>query len=383
MRAVVVSADVGESHAQMAAALVRELERRPDVEKVTLLNGFYILGRPLAGTLQRGFRFHVGRVKWSYDLAYHLFTRLRPARRLGEAALRLLGGRALARALRPHHPDVVVSTYPVMNPILAALRSDGRLRCPAAAVVGPLGGLAFWVQPGLDLHLMLYPEAIDAARELAGPIAAQPVRPLVDPAFFEPLSQARAQEVLGLDPDARHVLISGGGWGVGDLAGAIDAALTIAGTHVIALTGRGREGREALERRHAGDPRVSVLGFTQQMRDFLCAVDAFVTTTAGISCLEARLCGTPTICYGFHVGHVRDNVRALRERGLADVATSPGQLRSALEARLGGARIPAPALGGLPSGAELTVKLARGEIDAAPRVKASDGPAAPVAIASS
>jgi processive 1,2-diacylglycerol beta-glucosyltransferase len=360
-RVVVVSADVGESHAVMARALVRELDQRPDVASVTLLNDFALLGGRLSNVLTRGYRFHLGEVQWSYDLAYRLFTRVRVAKRFGEEALYLLGGRAMARAIEPRRPDVVVSTHPVLNPVLAGLRRSGRLRCPAAAVVGPMGGHDFWALPGIDLHLALYEQAVPSVERLARGAAARAVRPLIAADFFEPLTRAKARAAAGLDEDRRTVVVSGGGWGVGDIDGAIGACLALPDTDVIAIAGRNDALRRTLQSHHGYDPRVSVLGYSTQMRELLCGADAFVTTTAGSSIQEARACGAQTVCYGFLIGHVRDNVNALAEHGVARAATSPAELTEALSAALREGRRPAPSFRGLPTAAELTIALARGD----------------------
>jgi UDP-N-acetylglucosamine:LPS N-acetylglucosamine transferase len=359
VRVLVVSADVGESHAVMARALASELEQHPEVDEVVLLNEFAVLGDRLSRLLTRGYRFHLGRVQWSYDLAYRLFTGVHLAKRFGEVALYALGGRALASAIEPHRPDVVVSTHPVLNPALAGLRESGRLKCRAAAVVGPLGGHDFWALPGLDQHLVLYEEALENVERLAGPGSARPVRPLIAPEFFEPLSRAEARAALGMDESRSVIVISGGGWGVGDIEGAIRSALALSDTDVVAVTGRNDALRQTLQSRHGYDQRVSVLGYTTRMRELLSAADAFVTTTAGSSIQEARACGAPTVCYGFLIGHVRDNVNALAEHGLARTATNPHELTGELAGALRNGRRPIPSLHQLPSAAEVTVRLAR------------------------
>jgi UDP-N-acetylglucosamine:LPS N-acetylglucosamine transferase len=358
-RALVLCADVGESHLQMARMLADELGRRKDVQSVSVLGDFSSLGPALDWMLSRGFRFHLGEVKWSYDLAYALFTRVAPMRLAGERALYALGATALADTIRRYQPDVVISTYPVMNPILARLRASGRMDCPAAAVIGPLGGHEFWVQPRLDLHMAVYREAIPAVERLANGARVAAVRPLVRPEFFEPGSRERTRAELGLPPHASLIVISGGGWGAGDLGGALQTCLRLANTRLIAVCGRNQQLRVRLAARYAGDARVKVLGFTRRMRDLLWAADAFVTATAGTSCVEARMCGCPTIVYGFAVGHVRDNARALVHHQLVRSADSTRSLLHSVAAALRQGRTPIPRLDSLPSAAELTVALAR------------------------
>lgn len=358
-RVLVLSAPVGESHGAMARALAAGLRAADPAGHVDVVNDFATLGPVLRRVLDRGFRFHLDRVGWSYDLAYRLFTGLPPARAAGEAALRALGGRSLRRLVEEVDPDVVVSTYPVMNPVLAGLRRRGRLEIPVCALVGPLAGHEFWAQRGIDLHLAVHPEAVPAIERLAGPGTTRVVRPPVDPAFYEPRSSREARLALGLSA-APVIVVCGGGWGAGDLEGATEVALGVEAAQVVTVAGRNDHKRERLERRFAGEPRVRVLGFTDRMSDLLAAADALVTATAGTSVLEARLRGCPAVCYGFFIGHVRENTAAMAELGHVRRASEREELAGALRAALAGGRRPAPDLEGLPSAAELTLELAGG-----------------------
>ncbi|HLI58710.1 MAG TPA: glycosyltransferase [Solirubrobacteraceae bacterium] len=356
MRALVLSAPVGESHAAMARALAADLRRLDASASVTVLDDLSVLGPRLGRLLERGFRRHLGEARRSYDVAYRLFTGVAPARRFGEAALYRLGGQALAATVARHEPDVVVSTYPVLNPVLAGLRRSGRVGCPAAAVVDPLGGLGFWVAPGLDLHMLHHAEALEEVRRRAGGGRVVAVRPLVREEFYARDGSAAPVE-SAIPAGRRLVVVSGGGWGAGDLDGAIRACLRVADTHVIAIAGRNERLREELAARHRAEPRVTVRGFVERMAPLLRAADALVTATAGLSCLEARLCGCPVVCYGFLVGHVRDNTAALARHGLARVAATPAELVDALQAVLAEGRPPVADLASLPRAAELVAAL--------------------------
>jgi hypothetical protein len=107
---------------------------------------------------------------------------------------------------------------------------------------------------------------------------------------------------------------------------------------------------------------VQLLGFTDQMSDLLAAADALIHSTAGLTVLEAQIRGCPVISYGFAVGHVAVNNRAYERFGLARVATSRGELASALREAVAADPEPDPAFAKLPSPATLA-------IDARPRVR--------------
>lgn len=356
-RVLVLSATVGASHNIMADALRGELlalEPRADVQ---VLRNFKPLGALLGSYLDWSFRVHFGRLGWSYDLTYLLFTRSRLAEQGAARALHAIAGRQLAEEVRRRRADVVVATHPVFNPVLAGARRDGSIAVPVATTCCELGGLEFWLQRDLDLHMMIYPEAVASARRQLHGIRVEAVRPLVSPDLYEPPDpQAVASR---LPPgDGPLVLVSGGGWGLGDLAGAVEGALALPGARVAVVTGVNDELAGRLRTRFVGQERVAIIGHTDRMGDLLACADVFVHTTVGLSCLEARLRGRRTICFGLFVGHIRDNAAALAKNGYVTLARSRAELVRALSAALAAGDSAELDLGSLRSAGEATLGLA-------------------------
>ena len=115
------------------------------------------------------------------------------------------------------------------------------------------------------------------------------------------------------------MLVSGGGWGVGGLESAIDTALALDDVEVIAcLCGRNVALYERLSERYVAEERVRLVGFTEQMSEWLAAANALVHSTGGLTVLEAYMRGCPAISYGWGRGHIRVNNAAFRRYGLAD-----------------------------------------------------------------
>jgi UDP-N-acetylglucosamine:LPS N-acetylglucosamine transferase len=107
----------------------------------------------------------------------------------------------------------------------------------------------------------------------------------------------------------------------------------------------------------AGEPRVRIEGFTERMCDWLAAADVLVHSTAGLTVLEAQICGTWAISYGWGVAHIRVNNRAYRRFGLADVADTPAELDAALRACLTAPRPVDRSFGALPGAADAVLEL--------------------------
>jgi UDP-N-acetylglucosamine:LPS N-acetylglucosamine transferase len=224
------------------------------------------------------------------------------------------------------------------------------------SAITDLAALRWWAHPAVDLHLVTHPESIAEVRTIAGPRAdVCAVRGLNDPAFLVARDRRAARAAVGLPPEPPVVLVSGGGWGVGDLAGATGAALA-AGAHVVLLCGRNDAARERMEARFGPDPRVTVLGFSERMPDLLAAADCLVHSTAGLTVLEAIQRGCPAISYGWGHGHVRVNNRAFAAHGLAAVARTPAELSVTVRRALQERRAPDLSFAALPSAAEVVLE---------------------------
>src|SRR5207247_1387064 len=98
------------------------------------------------------------------------------------------------------------------------------------------------------------------------------------------------------------------------------------------LAGRDVAARARLEQAFAGEPRVSVLGFTDSMSDLLAAADVLVHSTGGVTCLEALARGCPIVAYGAPPGHAPLLAKEMAALGLVTHARSTAELRAALAA---------------------------------------------------
>jgi hypothetical protein len=215
--------------------------------------------------------------------------------------------------------------------VLGHLRRSGDLRLPTVATVTDLDAHPFWSHRGVDLHLVMHESCRVAVERNAGRGSARVVRPIVADAFRARRPRAEARAALGLPPQGPIVLVTGGGWAVGDLEGALLAALRTTAATVVCLAGRNEALRERLERSFADEPRVRVLGFTDRMPELLSATDVLVDATVGLTCLEALTCGCRVVVYGAPPGHFRDNARKMVRFGLAETARTPDALATTLE----------------------------------------------------
>ncbi len=348
-RVLILTADIGEGHDLPARMIAADLEEEVPGAQVTIDNGLEAMGRATSAVVRGGSRFTFRRAPWVFDIQYWLIAKFAPTRWLAMQLMYLVGARGLLRNVAEHEPDVIISTYPGVTVVLGMLREKRRLEIPVQSAITDLAGLRYWAHPGVDLHYVTHPESIEEVERLVGPGTAEWVRPPISPEFLAPRTRRDAREALGVDPHARMVLVSGGGWGVGDLERAIELALADGETEVVCIAGRNDAARQRLETRFADNERVRVLGFTDRMSDWMAAADAMIHATAGLTVLEAHIRGCPVISYGFSAGHLRANNAAFERFGIAEVAHSDHELETTLRHVAGERSSPDSSFASLPS----------------------------------
>lgn len=357
---LILTASVGEGHDLPARTLGAQLrEARPDVEVVTE-DGLAPMGRLVTALSADAGRVVFFRLQWLWDAGFWLFARWGPSRRATQTLLARAGGAGLLRLIRAVRPDVVVSTYPNTTEVLGRLRRAGLISVPVVSAITDLAALHYWAGAGVDVHLITHPESADEVRRIAGATAkVHCVHGFTAPEFLVPRRAEDARTALGLPLGGKIVLVSGGGWGVGDVSGAVEEALGVDEvSQAVCLCARNDDLRARMSRRFGGDPRVRVEGFTDRMADWLAAGDVLVHSTGGLTVLEALMRGCPAISYGWGRGHIRVNNAAFRRFGLAEVATTREELERALRRSLERGRTSPGAFRSLPSAASCVLAAA-------------------------
>lgn len=300
------------------------------------------------------------RFRWLWDVGFWLFAVWPPSRRLTQRLMTWLAAPGLLDLICERRPDVIVSVYPSVTEVLGRLRLAGRIDVPVVAVITDLAGMHYWATPGADLHLITHPESVEEVKAVAGADArVEVVTGFTAPAFLTTRARSDARRALGIEVDGPVVIVSGGGWGVGDIDAAVAEALAFESVElVVCLCGRNERLRQEIESAYTRESRVRVEGFTEHMPDWLAAGDVLVHSTGGLTVLEALMRGCTPISYGWGRGHVRVNNAAFRRFGLAEVARDHRELRAALADALARERTPDLTFAELPSAASFVLQLA-------------------------
>ncbi len=194
-------------------------------------------------------------------------------------------------------PSVVVCTHAFPCGVMSAYK---RLYDPSIPVMGIVTDFVvhpFWIYRNIDAYAVATPEiratlvgrGIDPQRIGIDGIP-------VDPRFGElPADRGALREALGLPRAAEVALVMGGGLGLGPVAATVRAlARSDKPVMPVVIVGKNRrlELRVAEEARRDGAD-VRVLGFVENVYDWMHAADVLVTKPGGLSTSEALAAGLP------------------------------------------------------------------------------------------
>jgi processive 1,2-diacylglycerol beta-glucosyltransferase len=354
---LILSAGVGQGHHAAARGLRDELAQISPDTRVIVDNGLGAPHTPLRSLLEHFTRWQLTRCPRVYSFTYAFCVRWKTGRWLTSRLLHRVSHKRLARLIRERRPDVIVSTYPGITSPLGEMRRRGALQIPVCALITDLASLHFWAHPGVDLHLASYAQSLPEIAKLSGGAKAIAIKPPLCASHWRTQSPTDTRRKLGLDPQGSLVLITGGGWGLGDLAGAIEGAIELADVQVVAVCGENDKAATLLSHRYRREPRVLILGYTDTMANLLAAADALIHGTAGVTCLEAEAHRCPVISYGLVVGHIRHNTRAMTDLGLISHATDGRMLTERLREVIRSPPRPVAAFSGRPSAGSVILEL--------------------------
>jgi diacylglycerol O-acyltransferase / wax synthase len=315
---LIISAEMGEGHNAAASALTEVIQESWPECKVEKLDTMELRGVRFARAARWAYGYQLKAAPWTYELFYDRLSRSERFAGGAKSAVGAFFGRQLAKVIDGRQPDLVISTYPFGSAALDWMREKRGFStitvtyCPAFHV-HPL-----WVYPRIDLHFVMYDTAGEHARmrgfEETMRVGAPPVRQ-----EFGAIGRNEARELLGLTADAFVVLMTGGAWGLGDIAQGVEALLKMdPPVHVVTVCGRNATLEGELRTIAAGtDGRLVVYGYVSTMPELMAASNVVVTNGAGVTVLEALRTPRPVVAFAPLAGHGTASTTEMVRRNLA------------------------------------------------------------------
>jgi processive 1,2-diacylglycerol beta-glucosyltransferase len=235
-----------------------------------------------------------------------------------------LNTRPFIKLLERYQPEVTVCTHPMPAAIVSWLIEQGRLSTRQAVVVTDFDIHVQWLCPNSVHYFVAIDEARAHLQAMGIPANEITVSGIpIDPAFSRPRDPELTRQQLGLRRDATVILISAGGFGVGRIDELISSLLRMERpTQVVAICGQNEELKSRLEQMAAGtvadtNMSIHIVGYTNQMDDYMAASDFVVGKPGGLTMSEALACDQVFVVVSPIPGQEERNADHLLEEGAA------------------------------------------------------------------
>ena len=299
METLILSCSTGGGHNSAGKALAEEFIRRG--HNVSMLDPYALAGRPVEYAVSGVYVDIAQKVPSLFGKIYELGDKVRniPGKSPVYYANLLMGDR-LADYLAEHPADVIVMTHVFPAEIVAGMKRRG-IRTPLTVFVSTdYVCIPFVEESECDYYVTPSPLLADPYIQRGIPEEKLlnfgiPVKS----AFGRPLSKQKAAERLGLSPDRKYLLLSGGSMGAGDIPTDIlllDGWLRFHPDYrLIVICGNNDALFERLRRDFCRNPRIIFKRRVERMYDMLHLCEVHLSKPGGLSSTEAAVAEIPLI----------------------------------------------------------------------------------------
>ena len=228
-KVLILSASVGAGHLRAAEALEKAFKQQSaaeEIKNVDVLDYTNPLFRRLYGKAYLDMVNKMPEVLgWMYDSFDKPWQNER--RRL---ALDRLNTLPFIKLLKEEKPDIAVCTHFLPAEIISWLKAKEQISCPQAIVVTDFDAHALWLCHHFEQYFVALDETKIHLEKLGIPAEKITVSGIpIDPIFAEKKDKSKMREKYGLEKDKLTILVSAGGFGVGNIENLLIALAEIRG----------------------------------------------------------------------------------------------------------------------------------------------------------
>ena len=214
------------------------------------------------------------------------------------------GAQPLFQFIKTYAPDVVIATEVGLCELVALHKRESGAKFRLAGIE-LMDFHPAWVQPEVDIFLTTQEDL--AAELVAAGAPANKVTTCgqpIDPAFTHLPDKQAARRRLGIDLDVPLILTLFGGAGIAKPRRIMEEIKKLKSPfQVVFVTGRNQRLEKEIRKQGRGLLHCCVLGWVNNMHEWMAAADLLVSKPGGSTLTEAFCCGLPMLAFDPHPGN--------------------------------------------------------------------------------
>lgn len=321
-KVLILSTSAGTGHLRAAAALEKVCRNHPGIDQVTHVDALAFTNKLFRDFYSKlylklvedaptllGWWYERSDEPWKTDRMRFLLDRLNTG--------------PLIRLLSDLQPDITICTHFMPAEIISHLITRKKIRAKLSIVVTDFDFHAMWLSRAFHRYFVALDETKAYLSTLGLPEERITVSGIpVDPAFGKNTDKPALRRQLKLRPDQPVVLVSAGALGVNPAEQVVKSLRNLSQrTQVVVISGKNPDAKERVEAElKKGSPSKAefrVLGYVDDMPNWMGAADLLVSKPGGMTSAEAMASGLPMAIYDPIPGQEERNSDQLLEKGVA------------------------------------------------------------------
>ncbi|WP_281183649.1 diglucosyl diacylglycerol synthase [Staphylococcus schleiferi] len=319
---LIITGSFGNGHIQVTNSIIEELSHM-NLEHLTVIeHDLFLEAHPIMTSICK--KWYINSFKY-FRRMYKAFYYSRPDQ-LDKCFYKYYGLNKLLNLLLKEKPDLILLTFP--TPVMSVLTEQFNINIPIATVMTDYRMHKNWITPYSARYYLATEDLKDEFASVGIPRETLKVTGIPISARFEDRIDREAWLTQHhLDPKAQTILMSAGAFGVSKgfeqmIQRIIDESPN---AQVVMICGRNKELKRQLSKAFKGNRDVLILGYTNNMNEWMASSHLMITKPGGITISEALTRKVPMIFLNPAPGQELENALYFEQKAFGKIADTPSE----------------------------------------------------------
>ncbi|CAM2986210.1 processive diacylglycerol glucosyltransferase [Staphylococcus sp. HGB0015] len=319
---LIITGSFGNGHIQVTNSIIEELSHM-NLEHLTVIeHDLFLEAHPIMTSICK--KWYINSFKY-FRRMYKAFYYSRPDQ-LDKCFYKYYGLNKLLNLLLKEKPDLILLTFP--TPVMSVLTEQFNMNIPIATVMTDYRMHKNWITPYSARYYLATEDLKDEFASVGIPRETLKVTGIPISARFEDRIDREAWLTQHhLDPKAQTILMSAGAFGVSKgfeqmIQRIIDESPN---AQVVMICGRNKELKRQLSKAFKGNRHVLILGYTNNMNEWMASSHLMITKPGGITISEALTRKVPMIFLNPAPGQELENALYFEQKAFGKIADTPSE----------------------------------------------------------
>lgn len=312
---LIITGSYGNGHISVTNAIVNQLNRMQLPNLTVIEHDLFQEAHPIINSIAK--KYYINSYKYfrkSYRYFYYA-NQDKPE----SCFYRYYGLNRLINLILKEKPDLILLTFP--TPVMSIIKKELNIDIPVATVITDYTMHKNWLTPNSNRYFV-------ATEALKSELIALGVSPSIIDVTGIPIHE-RFDETVdreswllshGLSPHKKTLLMVAGAFGVVGGFNEMLSDLTVAHTHqFVVICGNNTQLKEQLKTQYKDNQNVLIIGYTQDMAEWMSSCDLMLTKPGGITISESLCKSIPLVFYNPAPGQEGENAIYFTKKGFSRI----------------------------------------------------------------